>query len=147
MLMRVMDGGANSLKEFQSVFGVERVQIAIVIDRQALDVLHHQVRSIVFRRAAIEQTRDVGMIKGRENLPLVAKAAHDKIRVHAAANQLDGDLLSILIIIAFAEINRAHAAASEFANDFVGAYARDSGDVIVWSFVEIRRFIRQKFTA
>ena len=130
MLMRVMDGGANSLKEFQSLLCVESVLIAMVVDRQPLDVLHHQVRPIFFRRAAVEQARDVGMIERRQNLSLVAKATHDKVRVHAAANQLDCDLLSILIIIAFAEINRAHAAASELANDFVGAYARDSGDVI-----------------
>ena len=48
----------------------------------------------VGRRPAIEQARDVRMIQARQHLPLHAEAAQDSGGIHAALDQLDGDLLA-----------------------------------------------------
>jgi hypothetical protein len=56
-----------------------------------------------------------------QNLALVAEPAEDGCRVHAALDQLDGDLLVKLPVRAFGQVHRAHAAAPDLSNNPIRA--------------------------
>ena len=115
--MRIGDGRAHLAKELQPFGDVECLLVAIVVDRQPLDVLHDEVRQAVLGRVAVEQARDVRVIEAGEDLPLVAEAAQHGLRVHAALDELDGDLLLVLAVGAPREIDRAHPAAADPLQD------------------------------
>src|SRR5688572_27560550 len=91
--MRVGDGGAGLAKELKPVGYRQRVLVAILVDRQALDVLHDEIRQAVLSGVAIEQACDVRMIETGEDLPLVAETAQHGFRIHAALDELDRGLL------------------------------------------------------
>ena len=63
------------------------------------------------------------MIERRQNLPLAHEALTHKIRIHPALDELDGDLLLELIVVAHGLINRAHPAAPDQAREAVRADA------------------------
>ena len=67
------------------------MRIAVAIERLAFDVLHDEVRQAVIGGAAVEQACDVWMIEGSEYLSFLAKAAQDKVGIHAALDQLYRD--------------------------------------------------------
>ena len=71
-----------------------------------------------------------GWSKPREDLPLVAEAAQHGVRVHAALDQLDRDLLLELPVGALGEIDGAHAAAADALQDLVVADGRADQPVI-----------------
>ena len=116
--VRVGDRGAHLAKELQPPGDVERVLVAILVDRQPLDVLHDEVRQAVLGRAAVEQPRDVRVIEASEDLALVAEAAQHRLRIHAALDELDRDLFLVLAVGAPREIDRAHSAAADALQDF-----------------------------
>ena len=69
------------------------------------------------RHAAIEQTRDVRMLERREDPALVPKSLQGERAASAGADDLDGDLLLECLVGAGGEIDDAHAAMSELAED------------------------------
>ena len=71
---------------------VKLVLIAILGDRQARHVLHHEIRLPLRRRPGIEHLGDGRMIHDREGLPFGLKALHDRLVVHAGLDQLQRDL-------------------------------------------------------
>ncbi len=95
--------------------------VAILIDRQAFDQLHHKVGHAFFRRAAIEQPSDVWMIEAGQDLPLVLETIDDEIRVPARSEQLDGDLLLVLVVRADGSVDLTHAANADLPRDLIGA--------------------------
>src|SRR5206468_2811532 len=66
--MRVLHGLAYLKKESEPF--TARQVTGENVDRNAVDVLHHQIRNPVGSGAAIQQTRDVGMLELRKNLAL-----------------------------------------------------------------------------
>src|SRR5207245_994042 len=90
ILMGVLQRGADLTKQHQALSRREHLGVTVVIDRLALDVLHHEVRKTVGSRASLKQTRDVWMFKIGEDLPLHHEPTQNDVRVHAAANELDG---------------------------------------------------------
>src|SRR5207248_3651126 len=117
--MRVTDRGAGFAEKLQSLSNQQIVRIAILIDRHAFDVLHDKIRQSIFGHAAVEQARDVRVIEAGQDLSFVAEMAQHRIGVHAPLDQLDRDTLLILLIRALGQINRAHPATAEFAQDAV----------------------------
>ena len=113
VLVGVLDRRADLAEEVQPRGGVQALRVAVVDDRLALDVLHHEVGQAVRRRAAVEQAGDVRVLEAGEDLPLVPEAPHDRLGVHAALEHLDRDALLELVVVADAEVHRAHAAAAE----------------------------------
>ena len=99
------------------------MRIRILNNRRALDILHDEVRQIAGGRTAVQQPRDVRMIEIGENLTLVTKTLHHEISVHAALDEFYRHPFSELLVGALGEIDRAHAAASDLADDFVKADA------------------------
>jgi hypothetical protein len=92
---------------------------AVNIDRAPLDAFHDDVWRAVLRRAAIEQARDIGMAEPRQSLALTLEAGEEKVRIHAAADQLDRDFSVILPIGALAEVDDAHTASPQFARQCI----------------------------
>ena len=97
--------------------------VAIVIDRSALDEFHHQVRNAIFRRASVDQSRDVGMIERGQNLTFVAEAIQDPLRVQARAYKFDGHLLVVLTIGALGPVDVSHSALTNFFDQAVNPCA------------------------
>ena len=81
------------------------------------DVLHDEVREPVVRRPAIQQPGDVGVIEAGENLSLGAEATTDLVGVQAELDDLDGDAALELVVVAYGQVDGAHPAASELADD------------------------------
>src|SRR5262245_34110166 len=117
--VRVGNRGADFAKKFQTFWDRERLFVAILVDRQPIDVFHHKVRQPVLCRSAVQQSRDVWMIEPRQNLPLVPKMSQHGVSVRAAFDQFDRNLLTILVVGTLGEKHRAHSAATEFANNAV----------------------------
>ena len=97
--------------------------LAVAIDANTFDVLHHQVGKAVGCGSAVDQRGDVGMRQAREHLALQAEAAQDFLRIHAALDQLDGDLLLEFVIEARGQPHRSHASAPDALLQFVGTHA------------------------
>jgi hypothetical protein len=79
--------------------------LAVFVEGQSLDVLHHEVRQSVFGRVAIEQARDVRVVEARKDLPLIPESAQHRICVHAALDELDRGLVLVLAVRAPREID------------------------------------------
>ena len=91
--------------------------VAVVVDRDSLDIFHDKVGKAALGCATIEQARNVRMIKAGQNLALSTEMAQHRISVHAAFDQFDRDLLLILGIGALCQIDCAHSAAPDLSND------------------------------
>ena len=117
VLVRELHRPADLHKQAQPFAGRQAVGIAIAVDGLAIDVLHDEVGAAVFRRAAVEQARNIGMLEAGEDFPLGAKAAQDVISVEPAAQQLDRHLLAELSSAAHRQVHAAHSAPAEFPDD------------------------------
>ena len=94
---------------------------AILVDRQTVDVLHHEIRQALAAGAAVEQPRDVRMLEPGEDLALVSKALQHGVAIHAALDEFDGGAHRELRIVALAKKDGAHAAATQLAHDAIRA--------------------------
>ncbi len=54
VLVGIVDGGTDALKELEAAMNAEFVGIAIVVDGLALNILHHEIGKSLFGGAAIE---------------------------------------------------------------------------------------------
>ena len=115
VFVRVMDCGADLLKQSQPVGDRKLVVLAILVDGLAFDILHYKVRKAVLCRSAIEESGDVRMIETGEDLPLIAKAAHNKVGIHAPVDEFDRDTSFKLGVSTNRQIDRPHSAATDFA--------------------------------
>src|SRR3546814_5063061 len=88
--------------------------------RLALDVSQDEVGAAVGEAAAVEQVGDAGVLELGEDAALVAEA-RQQVAADAMAHHLDRHVLLELAVVALAEVNRAHAAAADLADDTVGA--------------------------
>src|SRR6185503_7240341 len=95
-----------------------------MIDRTAFDVLHHEVRNAVGRLTAVKQSSNVRVVQIREDLHLVAKTPPDGVATKTRVDQLDCNLLAVMFVVAFGEIDDAHTAVTDLAHDFISADTR-----------------------
>src|SRR5579872_2602288 len=124
-----MNGGAHALEKLEPLDDTELAGLAIVVNRLALDVLHHEVRQAVLGGAAIEQPRNVGMVQAGQYLPLVAEALDDELGVEVAPDELDGDLLTESLVGAGGQVNHTHTTLADFPDHSVGPDAPPSARV------------------
>ena len=61
------------------------------------------------------------MLQVRQDLPLLPEAAQHEIGIHAALQQLDGDLLLVLVIVPDAQVDGAHSAVPNQTDQPVGS--------------------------
>src|SRR5882724_7425179 len=121
--VRAFDCRTDVDKQPQPLVNSKRVQLAILRDPRTLDVLHHDVWHAVFGRAAIEQARNIWMLQVRENLTLTFETSKDEVGIHPRTDQLDRNARLVMLVVAFGEIDRAHAPTAQFANQAIGSDA------------------------
>src|SRR6185436_13875778 len=73
------------------------------------------------------------MVKRSENLPLLAKASQDKIRVHASLDKFDRYSLFEFIVGPHGFIDRTHSATSNFTFDAIGSKTTPNHRVVIIS--------------
>jgi len=91
-LVRVLHPRADLQEQLQTLAVGQPVPVAVLGDRDTLDVLHHEVRPAVRRRARVEDLGDRRVVHQRQRLPLGLEAGHDLFRVHPLLDHLERDL-------------------------------------------------------
>ena len=114
---------AHHAKQLQACTDTQPVPVAIHIDGLALDVFEHQVRNAFRSVSPVKEPGNIGMIERREDLSFRAQPGLYLPRQHAAADELDGDLLLILLVRPLAQVHLAHPAVTQHAQDLVRADA------------------------
>ena len=71
--VRGIHGGANLEHQLQPGADGKLILLAIAVEPDAFDILHHQVGLAVRTHAAIQQAGDVGMLQPRQQLALAAE--------------------------------------------------------------------------
>ena len=133
VLVRVLDGGADVEEQPQPRVDPEPVRVAVGGDRLTVDVLHHEVRQLAVGHAAVEELRDVRMAQRREDLPLGDESPLDLPVVEAAADDFDRHPAAELPVVTLREVDDAHAAASELAQDLVRPDVAGRVGIVEWS--------------
>jgi hypothetical protein len=123
LLMGMVNDGANGTKQMRAFPERERGSLAVLGNRLAVNVLHDDVRTAIVSAATVEDCCNVGMREVGENLPFTAKAADDQLRIQALSHEFYGDVLGIFGIAAYCQVDDAHTAAADFAEQFVGSEA------------------------
>ena len=123
MLVRELHRVAHVEEERQSLLQPQPTLVAVGEERLARDVLHDEERAAVQRRAAVDQSCDVGMLEHRQDLPLGTESLQDLVRTQEGIDQLDRDLLREALVVAGGPIDHPHAAAADLLEDPVGAEA------------------------
>src|ERR1051326_2483612 len=95
------------------------MRFTVDVDGKPFDVLHNKVRQAGSGRAAVKQPRDVRMVEISQNLTLVTEVAQHCVGIHSTFDQLDSNLLPVLLIRPFSQINSTHAAATDFTHDSI----------------------------
>lgn len=119
MSMCEIHGVAHVLDQLEAAIDRQRLSLAVLIDRLAVDQLHGEVRDSLARDAAIDQTSDARMLEQRQNASFREKAADDAGR--AVLDQLERDPLVELPVGALAEEHASHPAAPDLAYDSEGS--------------------------
>ena len=114
--MRVLDGVADDAEQAQACLEGQRLSAAPVGDGNAVHELHHEEGRAVGREAAVQQAGDVGVLEGRQHLPLGAEALAGIRIARAGAHELDRHLELILAVGARGAVDQAHAAAPDDAS-------------------------------
>jgi hypothetical protein len=119
MLMGILDSRADLLEQAEPPADVQPVLVAVTIETDSVDVFHRQVRHTVFARTPIEQAGDVGVIQVGQDLPFGPEPARQGAGGHQAVDELDRDLLLELLVSALCQVDGAHAATTQCAQDTV----------------------------
>ena len=99
------------------------MRVAVLRDRHARDVLHHEVRPAVGRGAGVDDARDVRVVHQRQRLALGLEARDDVARVHAELDDLERDGAANGLGL-LGQIDDAHAAFAEQLTMRYGPMAR-----------------------
>jgi hypothetical protein len=100
------------------------MRITILQNRNAIDVLHDEVREPLFGGAHVEQPSNVWMVERSQDLAFRAESSDQVFRVQAATHDLHGDLLLEPRRLAFGEVDLPHTATAEHTHNTVRADLR-----------------------
>src|SRR5690349_18267975 len=87
------------------------------VDRQALDILHHQKRPPFFRVTGIDQMNNGWVMQRGQKLSLSEKTAAPRWAVAIGAEELERDPLLYLAIGALRQIDISHTALADQGDD------------------------------
>ena len=110
-----LDGPADVAEQSQPLLHRQILLLAEAGERNAVDILHRQIRFAVFSHAAIEQPRYEWVYQPCEDLPLLQETITEKLGRQRQVDQLDRHLLLELAIFAVRQIDAAHTAATQEA--------------------------------
>jgi hypothetical protein len=92
LLVGVLHSRADLHEQLQPLADVQLVGVAVLVERDAPDQLHHEEGGAVGGGAGVEQPGDVGVVHQRDRLPLGLEAGeNDPGSAALDANELDGD--------------------------------------------------------
>jgi len=77
LLVRVLQRRADLDEEVQPLLDAQSRGVTILGDRDALDVLHDEIRPAGVGQAAVEDLGDVGVVHDRQRLAFGLEAGHD----------------------------------------------------------------------
>jgi hypothetical protein len=120
LFMGIMHGRTNLAKKPQSFVDGELIFVAILVYGRAFYVLHDQIGRAILAAAAVEELHNIGMVEGCEGLALIAKSIENLLRIDSGLNHFDRDLLAIILVVAFAEIDDRHPPLANLAEDAIG---------------------------
>ena len=123
LLMRVLDRPAHRDEQLEPMPGREPLPVAVLVDRDAVDQLHHEVRPAGVGGAGVEDPGDAGVVHQGQGLALGLEAGDDLLGIHARLDDLQRDLAMDGPLL-LGEEDDAHAALAEPADDRVGPDAR-----------------------
>src|SRR5262249_35091498 len=117
--VRIVDGGADFLKQLEALMNGQVMVIAVFIDGFTLDVFDNEIGDSILGFPAVDELGDMRMLQIGKNLPFTAQAS-TQLRMHRhLLDQLDGDFLFELVG-AFSQVNGAHSTMTQDAGDSVG---------------------------
>src|SRR5262249_44726589 len=119
--MRVRDGFADVAEEAQSLFQSKTVLLDISVEGKTVHVLHDEVGRARFRRSAVQNARDFGMLEPRQDLPLPPKTVAGRLADERRRADLERNALGENVVGAVRLEDCAHAALRNAANDAVGS--------------------------
>ena len=94
-LVGMLNGLAGRHEQLQTLLGRKFVAITVLVDRDPLYQLHHEIRQTLFGGASVENLGDVGVIHHCQRLPLgletrdnfsIVCSALDQLQRNSAAN-------------------------------------------------------------
>ncbi len=112
-------GATHRGEESQAILDRQLPGVAVLGDRLAPNQLHDEIRPSLPAHPAIEQPGDARMRQTGEDLALAEKPGLDLIRIHAALDELEGDLLLELSVRPFGQPHRPHAAPTQLLDQAV----------------------------
>src|SRR5579875_2830083 len=121
--MRVLHCITDLKKQAEAITRRKAARGAVPVEGLAFDELHHQIWRAVFRRTAVEQTGDVGMLQGGQDLALSAEALQSRRALKCVVDNFDGCALLKIGAVADGFEDRAHAAGADAAEYAVIAEA------------------------
>src|SRR5437867_3005289 len=122
--VRVINGRTYAQEQDHSRSDVQFLLLRMMSDRIPIHVFHDDVGQTIRSGAAIEQARNIGMLKMRESLTFAAETGENELGVHARTNQFDSNIRFVLIVVTFRQEDRSHAAAAELANQAIRTDSR-----------------------
>src|SRR5580693_1474199 len=117
-LVRILDGGADLPKKFDSFPQLQKALLRKLGNRASLDIFHREVRNTVLA-ASIEESGDVGVLEPGQDLPLVPEPVAQQVQVAPPWTDLQCDRLAILVVVADRPIHHSHAAAPDLPDDAI----------------------------
>ncbi len=129
--MRVLHGAAHLQEQFQPLAQEKSAIVAVGVHGLPVDVFHDEIGGAVVEVAAVDETRDRGVIERRENVPLAVQPTAQPRMQGRMMQHLDRHGLLVLLVVALAAIHRAHAPVAEDRHDPVGSYARAEQPVLM----------------
>src|ERR1051326_4522575 len=98
MVVGVLHGLTDRSKKIEPLGNGEPACVAIYVDLNPIDVIHHNVRYALFGAAAIQESDDIGMDQTSQRLALVTKAPKNFVAVRAGRYHLYSDTLPIFVV-------------------------------------------------
>src|SRR3954453_94522 len=77
-------GRADHAKQVQSIRNRKPMLVCVFRDRLALHIFHYKIRQPVVSSSAIEESRNIRVLKARENLTFSLKATQDFFGISSA---------------------------------------------------------------
>ncbi len=122
LLVRVLDALARPHEQLEAFPGRQPVPVAVLRDRHALDVLHHEVGTALLGRAGVEHLGDVRMVHQRQRLALGFEPGDDLLGVHPPLDDLERHLSTRRLLLG--EVDLAHSSFADLLPDGVVADLR-----------------------
>jgi len=136
LLMRIVNDLADRPEQSQPFLDREVLHQAMLVERLALDQLHHEVRNAVFRDAAIQNLGEVRMVQAGDDLTFRLESLQQHGLVDAVPHELHGDTLLVLAVDALCREDLTHPAATDEFGEAVVAHDMPDRDCPQCRFAE-----------